>query len=70
MDKHSYLSNGDDAAFEALYQQYKSNNDAVDFGWKKFFEGYELAQTSFQDGEAIPENVSKEFKVLKLIDSL
>ena len=68
MDKHSYLSNGDVAAFEALYQQYKSNNDAVDFGWKKFFEGYELAQTSFQDGEAIPENVSKEFKVLKLID--
>ncbi len=68
MDKHSYLSNGDVAALEALYQQYKSNNDAVDFGWKKFFEGYELAQTNFQDGDAIPENVSKEFKVLKLID--
>jgi 2-oxoglutarate dehydrogenase E1 component len=68
MDKHSYLSNGDVAALEALYQQYKSDNDSVDFGWKKFFEGYELAQTSFEDGGKIPENVSKEFKVLKLID--
>ncbi|MBL4624157.1 MAG: 2-oxoglutarate dehydrogenase E1 component [Flavobacteriales bacterium] len=68
MDKHSYLSNGDVAALEALYQQYKSDNDSVDFGWKKFFEGYELAQTNFEDGGEIPENVTKEFKVLKLID--
>ncbi len=68
MDKHSYLSNGDVAALENLYQQYKNDNDSVDFGWKKFFEGFELAQSNFEDGGQIPENVSKEFKVLKLID--
>ena len=69
MDKHSYLSNADPSAIEELYQQYKKDNNSVDFGWQKFFEGYELAQINFEDGGAVPENFSKEFKVINLIDN-
>ena len=68
MDKYSYLSNGDVVAFEALYETYKKDNNAVDFGWQKFFEGFELASTSFEGEGIIPENFQKEFKVLNLIN--
>ena len=75
MDKNSYLSNGDLAAFEELYENYKANNDSVPFGWKKFFEGFELARNNFEDspisslssGE-IPSSFQKEFKVINLIN--
>lgn len=68
MDKHSYLSNADISAIEDLYQQYKKDNSSVEFGWQKFFEGFELAQTNFESNTAIPENFTKEFQILKLID--
>jgi len=68
MDKFSYLGNGDVNAVEDLYNQYRSNPESVDFGWKKFFEGFEFSKTTFESGEGIPENVQKEFKVLQLIN--
>lgn len=68
MDKFSYLSNGDVNAIEALYDQFKKDPESVDFGWKKFFEGFEFSKTNFEEGGTIPENVQKEFQVIKLID--
>ncbi|MBN4061842.1 2-oxoglutarate dehydrogenase E1 component, partial [Bacteroidales bacterium AH-315-I05] len=68
MNKHSYLSNGDTAVFEELYQQYKKDNGSVDFGWQKFFEGFELATETYDTTGAIPENVQKEFNVINLIN--
>ena len=68
MDQFSYLSNADVDAIEALYQQYKKDPESVDFGWKKFFEGFEFSQTSYEEGGAIPENVQKEFRVINLIN--
>jgi 2-oxoglutarate dehydrogenase E1 component len=41
---HSYLSNADVSSIEALYEQYQIQKDSVDFGWQKFFEGFDLAQ--------------------------
>ena len=35
---------------------------------KKFFEGFEFAQTNFDSSDEIPENFQKEFKVLNLIN--
>lgn len=69
MDQHSYLSNADGAAIEELYQQYLANPDSVEFGWRKFFEGFDFQRSDFTEaGGDIPENLSKEFKVINLIN--
>ncbi|MEI8193142.1 MAG: 2-oxoglutarate dehydrogenase E1 component, partial [Flavobacteriia bacterium] len=68
MDKVTYVGNADVNAIEFLYTQYKQNPDNVDVGWKKFFEGFEFAQTSYSQVDAVPENFQKEFKVLNLIN--
>lgn len=74
MDKQSYLSNGHTAAVDDLYQQYLKDENSVDFGWKKFFEGFELARkeypvkASVSAGGTVPENVQKEFNVINLIN--
>jgi 2-oxoglutarate dehydrogenase E1 component len=47
MDTYSYLSNMTPESVEALYLQYQQNPDSVDFGWKKFFEGFEFSKTDF-----------------------
>jgi 2-oxoglutarate dehydrogenase E1 component len=68
IDPHSYLSNADVAAIDNLYSQYAANPDSVDFGWKKFFEGYDLgSRKSHGNGAAVPEDALKEIGVLNLI---
>jgi 2-oxoglutarate dehydrogenase E1 component len=44
MDKFSYISNADVNVIDDLYQQYLKDQDSVDFGWKKFFEGFDMGQ--------------------------
>ena len=66
MDKFSYLSNGDVNAIEDLYQQYKKDPDSIEFGWRKFFEGFEFSRENYDD--EVPENFAKEFKVKELIE--
>lgn len=69
MDKFSYVGTSDVNAIESLYQQYLQNPESVDSTWKDFFKGFEFAQTTYGSGDAaIPENVSKEFKVIGLIN--
>jgi 2-oxoglutarate dehydrogenase E1 component len=64
MDKFSYIGTSDVNAIEALYTQYLQNPDSVDASWRDFFKGFEFAQTNYSsEGGAIPENVTKEFKV-------
>lgn len=67
MDKVSYVGNADVNAIEELYESYKQDPNSVDVGWKKFFEGFEFAQTNYEEGE-VPENFQKEFRVINLID--
>ncbi len=67
MDKFSYISNAGGAVIEDLYSSYLKDENSVDESWKKFFEGFEFARTSFEDGGEIPDNVQKEFKVIRLI---
>ena len=74
MDSFSYISNSDPSALDHLYQQYLQNPTSVDESWGKFFEGIEFANKHYNikpsNGvEAIPENVSKEFKVINLINA-
>lgn len=68
MDKVSYVGNADVNAIDHLHNQYRQDPDSVDIGWKKFFEGFEFAQTNYEDGGEIPENFKKEFKVINLIN--
>jgi 2-oxoglutarate dehydrogenase E1 component len=68
MDKISYVGNADVNAIVYLYEQYRQNPENVDSSWNKFFEGFEFAQTNFEDKGVIPENYIKEFKVLNLIN--
>ncbi len=66
---HSYLSNADVDSIDALYQQYQESPESVDYGWQKFFEGFDLAyDKTGTGGEAVSENMLKEINVLRLIN--
>lgn len=67
INPHSYLSNADVSAIDDLYSQYAANPDSVDFGWKKFFEGFDLGQHSNGSGAMVSEEALKEINVLNLI---
>ncbi len=70
MVEHSYLSNADVNVIDDLYKQYEANPESVDFGWKKFFEGFEMGQGKASGNgatQAVSEDVLKEINVLNLI---
>lgn len=70
MDKFSYVSNADVNVIDDLYKQYQADAESVDFGWKKFFEGFEMGQQRFNGNTksvAISEDFQKEINVLNLI---
>ncbi len=67
MDKFSYVGNGDIEAYNAVYEQYRTNPNSVDETWKEFFQGFEFALEQYEDGTS-SQNVEKEFKVFQLIE--
>ncbi len=68
MDKVTYVGNADVTAIDFLYKSYQQDPESVDIGWKKFFEGFEFAQTNYDEKGGVPENFQKEFKVINLIN--
>ncbi len=74
MDSLSYLSNANSAYIDSLYQSYKEDPQSVDFGWQKFFEGFDFGQQSETEateptaGGTPPEHVLKEINVLNMIN--
>ncbi len=70
MDKFSYLGNSDVNAIEQLFIQYQNDSNSVDKSWQDFFKGFEFAKVDYSSSgtATIPENVSKEFKVINLIN--
>lgn len=69
-DKFSYIGTSDVTAIESLYEQYMKDANSVDATWRDFFKGFEFASTNYDSrssGGGIPENISKEFKVIGLI---
>ncbi|NVO86123.1 2-oxoglutarate dehydrogenase E1 component [Hymenobacter terrestris] len=50
MDQYSYIANANGEFIDQLYQSYKNDPESVDFGWRKFFEGFDFSQ-QFPDGE-------------------
>ncbi len=70
MDPYSFLNTAHTAYFAELYDQYLINPESVEPTWRAFFQGFEFGidKVSKRDDE-IPENILKEFKVVKLINA-
>ena len=75
MDKFSFLNAAHTAYFAELYDQYLRNPDSVEPSWRAFFQGFDFGMESSEavssemgSAAAVPENVQKEFQVVKLID--
>jgi len=73
MDRLNYINSANADYISGLYDAYQQDPESVDFGWQKFFEGFEFGQT----GEAAaatgatgstPEHVLKEINVLNMIN--
>ena len=69
MIDNSYLSNADVAVIDDLYKQYAANPESVDFGWQKFFEGFELGNAQNGSSTVVSADALKEIKVLNLIQA-
>ena len=76
MDKYSFLNAAHTAYFADMYEHYQLDPDSVEPSWKAFFQGYDFGSETYgASGEIvegvstqIPEQVQKEFQVIKLID--
>jgi len=70
MDSLSYLSNADSAYIDSLYQAYQQEPDSVDFGWQKFFEGFDFGQKSVDNISSENITSTSQAHVLKEINAL
>ncbi|QMU30699.1 2-oxoglutarate dehydrogenase E1 component [Adhaeribacter radiodurans] len=43
MSSFSYIANADASYIDELYKAYQQDPESVDFGWRKFFEGYDFS---------------------------
>lgn len=73
MDRLNYINSGNAAYINELYTAYQQDPESVDFGWQKFFEGFEFGQSAEGAASAgttgsTPEHVLKEINVLNMID--
>lgn len=72
MDNLSYLSNADSSFIDSLYQLYKENPQSIDFGWQKFFEGFDFGnnnQTANISNTSVnASHIYKEINVLNMIN--
>ena len=78
MDNYSFLNAAHTAYFAELYDQYLQHPDSVEPSWRAFFQGFDFGLESGQSGEQfasgevveteIPDQLQKEFRVVKLID--
>lgn len=70
MDNLSYLSGENAEYIDAQYQLYKQDPQSVEFGWQKFFEGFDFGReasgTTIND--VAPEQFLKEVNVLNMIN--
>jgi 2-oxoglutarate dehydrogenase E1 component len=46
MDRLNYINSGNAAFIDSLYETYKQDPSSVDFGWQKFFEGFDFGRGS------------------------
>ena len=70
MDPYSFLNTAHTAYFAELYDEYLINPESVEPTWRAFFQGFEFGiDKASKKEDHIPENILKEFKVVKLINA-
>ncbi len=67
MDNQSYLGNAELNQVENLYNQYRNDPESVDYGWRKFFEGFDFCSINFAQSPGKSTYMPDEFKVINLI---
>lgn len=67
----SYVSSSDNSFIDGLYTDFKKNPEAVDHSWQQFFKGVEFALSRPSTEEVVgpSTNLTKEFKVYRLIEA-
>ncbi|NEM99468.1 2-oxoglutarate dehydrogenase E1 component [Pontibacter burrus] len=50
MDKYTYIANAHGDYIDELYKAYQQDPESVDFGWRKFFEGFEFSAAYGENG--------------------
>ncbi|MDB5011149.1 MAG: 2-oxoglutarate dehydrogenase component [Mucilaginibacter sp.] len=70
MDRLNYINSGNAAFIDSLYEAYQQDPGSVDFGWQKFFEGFDFGRGSEAPAVSAetPEHFLKEIKVFNMID--
>jgi 2-oxoglutarate dehydrogenase E1 component len=78
MDRLNYINSGNADYINSLYEAYKQDPESVDYGWQKFFEGFEFNINTNATGTAATaapavddktyDHFLKEIKVLNMID--
>ncbi|RYE16226.1 MAG: 2-oxoglutarate dehydrogenase E1 component, partial [Sphingobacteriaceae bacterium] len=75
MSTLSYLNNANAAYIDSLYQNYQQDPESVDFGWQKFFEGFDFGKSDKANAAADTAvstadqtHFLKEINVLNMID--
>ncbi len=73
MDRLTYLNHGNAAYVDSLYEAYQHDPGSIEFGWQKFFEGFDFGagydrSTISGNDAAAYEALAKEINVLTLID--
>jgi 2-oxoglutarate dehydrogenase E1 component len=70
MDNLSYINNANAEYIDSLYSSYKKDQDSVDFGWKRFFEGFDFGRGSEATTVSVetPQHFLKEINVLNMIN--
>ncbi|MEO6851686.1 MAG: thiamine pyrophosphate-dependent enzyme, partial [Mucilaginibacter sp.] len=71
MDRLNYINSGNAAYINSLYEAYKQDPGSIDFGWQKFFEGFDFGRetpvTVVAEAET-NEHFLKEINVLNMIN--
>lgn len=73
MKTPSYVSHGSAAYVTSLYEDYQKDPESIEFGWRKFFEGFDLGKSATEAVNEItgtkgsPSAFEKEINVLNLI---
>jgi 2-oxoglutarate dehydrogenase E1 component len=75
MGQYSFLNTAHTDYFAELYDEYLINSEHVEPSWRAFFQGFEFGiEESKKEklafaGVEVPDNIFKEFKVVKLINA-
>jgi 2-oxoglutarate dehydrogenase E1 component len=70
MDSLNYINSNNAAFIDSLYESYKQDPQSVEFGWQKFFEGFDFGRGSNAPtvSAETPQHFLKEINVLNMID--